>query len=102
MCDADKVCLCHVPKSVETAKVNKWYFSYWSLQAQQLKLILQDDTNHLLNQTEKDHGDCITDATDGYLYKQLKEVHGYGPNDISLLWNADGVPVFRYVVFCNV
>ena len=44
---------------------------------------------------EKDHSSDITDATDGSLYKQLKEVHGYGINDISLLWNADGIPVFR-------
>ena len=99
-CGANKLCLCHVPNSVESAKLNKWYFSYWSLESQ-LKLLLQDDTiaDCLLNRTENDHGDCLTDATDGILYKQLKEVHGYGPNNISLLWNANGVPVFWYVVF---
>ncbi len=98
-CDADKVCQCHAPKSVDAAKTNKWYFSYWPLESQ-LELLLDDDAiaSCLLNQTDKDHGGCITDATDGHLYKQLKVVHGYGPNDISLLWNTDGVPVFRYAI----
>jgi hypothetical protein len=98
--DPNRQCSCDVPSSVDTAKVNKWYFSYWPLQSQ-LRLLLQDDeiANCLLNRMERDyHGDHITDATDGNIYKQLKETHGYGPNDISLLWNADGVPVFRYVV----
>ncbi len=95
-CDPDIQCSCPTPKGIETAKENKWYFSYWPLESQ-LKLMLQDDaiSNCLLNRTEKRHSGHITDATDGNLYKQLKEVHGYGNSDISLLWNADGVPVFR-------
>jgi hypothetical protein len=101
-CDKDKVCSCYVPKDVESAKINKSYFSYWSLQSQ-LQLILQDDSvaQSILNRPAKDHYDdmYITDAIDGELYKKLKDVHGYGEKDISLLWNADGVPVFRYVVF---
>ena len=99
--DQNRQCSCDVPSSVETAKVNKWYFSYWPLQSQ-LRLLLQDNeiANCLLNRTERDYhnGEHINDATDGDIYKQLKETYGYGPNDISLLWNADGVPVFRYVV----
>ena len=98
-CGEDEVCSCHVPKNLESAKISKSYFSYWSLQSQ-LELILQDDSiaESLLNQPAKDHNDnrYITDATDGQLYKNLKEAHGYGQKDISLLWNADGVPVFQY------
>ena len=95
-CDPDLQCSCRTSKRIEDAQKNKCYFSYWPLESQ-LKLMLQDDTlaNCLLNRMEKDHSGDITDATDGSLYKQLKEVHGYGINDISLLWNADGVPVFR-------
>ena len=99
-CNKDKVCLCHQPKDLESAKCRKSYFSYWSLQSQ-LELIVQDDSTaeSLLNQSVKKHGNdsFITDATDGQLFKKLKEYHGYGQKDISLLWNADGVPVFRYV-----
>ena len=41
--------------------------------------MLQDEAiaNCLLNRTEQDHGGSITDATDGNLYQQLKEVHGH-------------------------
>jgi hypothetical protein len=98
-CDADIQCSCLISKSIETAKENKWYFSYWPLESQ-LKLMLEDDAiaDCLLNRVEKDNGGNITDAVDGDLYKQLKDIHGYGTSDISLLWNADGVPVFRLVV----
>ena len=42
----------------------------------------------------------INDCIDGHLFKSLREEHGYGPNDISSLWNVDGVPVFRLVKIC--
>ena len=56
-CNKDKVCLCHQPKDLESAKCRKSYFSYWSLQSQ-LELILQDDSTaeSLLNQSLKTHG----------------------------------------------
>lgn len=95
-CDANKTCSCNVPKNVESAKIRKSFFSYWSLKSQ-IQLLLQDDSiaECILHQAEKHNGDYIADATDAYLFKDLKEVHGYGPTDITLLWNADGVPVFR-------
>ena len=95
-CDADIQCSCLTSKSVETAKENKWYFSYWPLESQ-LKLMLEDDAiaDCLLNRVEKDNGGNITDAADGDLYKQLKDIHGYGTSDISLLWNARKLMVFQ-------
>ena len=96
-CDVNKVCSCSIPKSVESAKISQSFFSYWGLESQ-IQLLLQDESiaECILNQIEKGNdGDYIADATNGYLFKDLKEVHGYGSTDITLLWNADGVPVFR-------
>ena len=49
-CNSDIQCSCQTPKSIEIAKENKWFFSYWSLESQ-LKLMLQDKAiaNCLLN-----------------------------------------------------
>ena len=95
-CDPNIQCSCQTSKHIKHAQKNQWYFRYWPLEAQ-VKLMLQDDAsaNCLFNRVEKDHSHDITDATDGNLYNQLKEVHGYGIDDISLLWNAECVPVFR-------
>ena len=37
----------------------------------------------------------ISDITTGKLYRNLINKHGMSSNDISLTWNADGIPVFK-------
>ena len=37
----------------------------------------------------------VTDIITSYLYKDLITKHGLGPNDITLSWNTDGIPVFN-------
>jgi hypothetical protein len=37
----------------------------------------------------------VTDITTSALYKELIIKHGLGPNDLSLTWNTDGIPVFK-------
>lgn len=39
--------------------------------------------------------DVITDVTTAELYQNLIRFHGMSENDISLTWNADGIPVFK-------
>ena len=37
----------------------------------------------------------VTDVTTSDLYKELITEHGLSPNDISLTWNTDGIPIFK-------
>ena len=37
----------------------------------------------------------VSDITTGELYQDLIKSHGLSKNDISLTWNADGIPVFK-------
>lgn len=93
--DAEEKCLCNPPNSIEKAKANNWYFSYWKLESQ-LLLLLQDEgiAKCLLNKPKESNAN-LRDVCDGKIHEDLKIYHGYGTNDISLLWNVDGVPVFR-------
>ena len=94
--DPGDKCSCLDANTIETAKKQKWHFSYWNVQSQ-LELLLQDGdiAQILLNRTEPVRSATISDCVNGQLFQHLKEQYGYGSNDISLLWNADGVPVFR-------
>lgn len=59
-------------------------------------LLLKDDgIAKALLEKRKESIPNLTDACDGKIYAGLKNLHGYGTNDIPLLWNFDGVPVFR-------
>ena len=40
------------------------------------------------------NSETIQDVTTSYLYKKLITKHHLQPNDISLTWNTDGIPVF--------
>lgn len=37
----------------------------------------------------------VTDVITSSLYEDLITKHGLGPNDITLTWNTDGIPVFN-------
>lgn len=95
--DPDDTCSCSQAKSVETAKRQNCFFCYWKVPSQ-LELLWQDEdiVGCLLNRVEC-ATDYFKDCTDGKMYAHLRQV--YGPNDISLLWNIDGVPVFRFGLF---
>ena len=94
-CQADAECSCVPPNSITVAKDNHWYFSYWKLESQ-LKLLLEDDniSKYVINRPESSSS-SLKDVGDGKIHNNLQEFYGYGSNDISLVWNVDGVPIFR-------
>ena len=65
----------------------------------QLKNLLMDTeihaklTNHNLENITQ--SSIISDVTSSMLYRQLIQHHHLSCNDISITWNADGVPIFK-------
>lgn len=94
-------CSCATQNTIDSAKQGGWYFTYQSLKSQ-LRLLLSSPEiqNALAKEREKDAcSPNISDAVNGEIYNHLS-VHGYDrQTDISLLWNVDGVPVFRYIAY---
>jgi hypothetical protein len=66
-------------KQIETVLANAKLYSYLS----------NRNINECLNSL------VVTDVVTSQLYKELITEHGLGPNDISLTWNTDGIPVFK-------
>ena len=95
----DQQCPCG--DTIELSIKNQTYFAYWPI-AEQLSLLLHNkEIRKSLFQANRANrtADTIEDITDGKLFRDLKESHGYESNDayysISLLWNIDGVPAFK-------
>ena len=74
------------------------YFVFIPLQ-KQLETILSDPKLHsyLTNRNLQKSLDSavVSDVTTSALYKELINEHNLGSNDISLMWNTDGIPVFN-------
>lgn len=58
-----------------------------------------DDLQYRFRRTQ--HAGQISDIYDGHIYKSLFENNGLlsDPNNISLSWNTDGVPLFKSSAF---
>ena len=89
---------CNSPFNEDESIKNGNYFIYIPLQ-QQIETLLSDSkifphlTNRNLEFSLKSN--TVTDITTSALYKNLICKHGLGPNDMSLTWNTDGIPVFK-------
>ena len=74
------------------------YFIYIPLQQQIVRLL----SNHKIfpHLTNRDldaivSSKTVNDVTTSALYKELIVKHGLNPNDVSLTWNTDGIPIFN-------
>jgi hypothetical protein len=89
---------CDSPFNKDESIKNGNYFIYIPIQ-QQIETLLSDSkilphlTNRNLELSLK--ANTVTDITTSALYKELIIKHGLGPNDLSLTWNTDGIPVFK-------
>lgn len=48
-----------------------------------------------LSQPSKSSVSLICDVTDGLCHRELSQKQNLGPQDLTLIWNTDGVPVFK-------
>ena len=89
---------CHEPFCSSSNLKDGYFFIYIPIE-QQIKALLSDDQlyNSLTNRNLDSiiNTRLIYDVTSSQLYKELISIHGFTGNDLSLLWNTDGIPVFR-------
>ena len=89
---------CSEPFVGENSMKNGSFFLYVPLQ-RQLKNLLMDTEIHakLTNRNLQNitQSSIISDVTSSMLYRQLIQHHHLSCNDISITWNADGVPIFK-------
>lgn len=74
------------------------FFIYIPVEQQIKELLSNDKLYNILTNRDLDHiihTDIVSDVTSSQLYKELVSHHGFSGNDLSLLWNTDGIPVFN-------
>ncbi|XP_046841889.1 uncharacterized protein LOC124436007 [Xenia sp. Carnegie-2017] len=89
---------CDTPFNRENSMKNGTFFLHIPLK-EQLKQLLSDPIlyEYLTNRNLEvlTESTVISDVTTGKLYKSLIRDKAMAKNDISLTWNADGIPVFK-------
>ncbi len=74
------------------------YFIYIPLQQQIVRLLSNNKVFPYLTNRDLDiilSSKTVNDVTTCALYKELIVRHGLNPNDVSLTWNTDGIPIFN-------
>ena len=74
------------------------YFIYIPLQQQIVRLLSNHKVFPYLTNRHLDvilSSKTVNDVTTSALYKELIVKHGHNPNDVSLTWNTDGIPIFK-------
>lgn len=74
------------------------YFIYIPLQQQIVRLLSNNKVFPYLTNRNLDTilgSNTVNDVTTSELYKELIVKHGLNPNDVSLTWNTDGIPIFH-------
>ena len=74
------------------------YFIYIPLQQQIVRLLSNHKVFPYLTNRDLDvilSSKTVNDVTTSALYKELIVKHGLNPNDVSLTWNTDGIPIFN-------
>ena len=77
---------------------NGHYFMYIPVQQQIVSLLSNSNifpylSNRNLNLNLQ--AKTVNDVTTSQLYKDLIVKYGFGPNDVTLTWNTDGIPIFN-------
>lgn len=89
---------CSTTFQYDESKKNGSFFLHIPLEGQ-LKQLLTDPklfsclTNRNIDRLSQ--SSVISDVTTAKLYQNLINNHGMSKNDLSLTWNADGIPVFK-------
>ncbi|XP_030231849.1 uncharacterized protein LOC115557858 isoform X3 [Gadus morhua] len=84
--------LCNTVFDANTSLKKGFYFLVIPLHAQ-IKQLLQE---HDVNLTEKSRSfDVLTDIQSGGEYQKLCDSGVLGKDDLTLIWNCDGAPVFK-------
>lgn len=81
-----------------TSKKDKTYFIEIPILAQIQALFQQKDfSGDLQHRFQRKNDGTIRDIYDGLLYKKFSQPGGLlqNPNNISFMWNTDGVPIFK-------
>lgn len=84
--------ICHTVTDSDSSLKSGCFFLVLSL-ASQIKTLLEEKQTKI----QKDwlNSDTISDIQCGDEYQKLKESGAMGEDDISLIWNCDGIPLFR-------
>ena len=77
---------------------NGHYFMYIPVQQQIVSLLSNSNifpylSNRNLNLNLQ--ANTVNDVSTSQLYKDLVVKYGFGPNDVTLTWNTDGIPIFN-------
>lgn len=98
----DATCECDSTEDecgLEYAVQKEHFFFYWSIKSQLLMLLGDNELKpHLLANKRKTNSEGkICDIIDGDIFNSLPHHHTRGQPDtvISMLWNFDGVPIFK-------
>jgi hypothetical protein len=82
----------------ENSMKNGNFFLYIPLQRQLENLLMDPEMYSMLtnrNLQDITQSNVISDITSSKLYRQLIQHHHLSCNDISITWNADGIPIFK-------
>ena len=87
--------------SVHDSLKGGYFFFYLPLRAQLTNLFESNNLSHLLCKRDSVNSGCgsFRDITDGNLYKSLQFACSPSSYDLTLMFNCDGVPVFKYSSF---
>ena len=89
---------CREPFVSENSMRSGNFFLYVPLQRQLTNLLMDPEIHsQLTNRNLQDitQSNVISDITSSMLYRQLIQHHHLSCNDISITWNADGIPIFK-------
>ena len=84
---------CQFVFDADTNLKNGSFFLMMSLSCQ-IKDILENPNLHLSRETAAKEG-VLNDIQCGAEYRKLRETGQLGEHDVSLLWNCDGIPIFK-------
>lgn len=89
---------CDMEFNSEESIKNGTFFLHIPLKNQLIQLLTHPILFQFLTNRDLDilaESNDVCDITTGKLYKKLIRSHAMSKNDISVTWNADGVPIFK-------
>lgn len=89
---------CATPFDHESSMKDGIFFLHIPLKGQLMQLLCDPALYECLTNRNLEtlaQSSVISDVTTGKLYQNLIRNHGISKNDLSLTWNADGIPVFK-------